>query len=605
MGGLTMENKTKTPFNKLFGIISSIFLLASIVIFISLNFLIQRQDLDETYTLAEKTASLLSISCQHYDEYMQGNSAKSMQELLDKATTFNEFILNGNDIDNDFLLRFIRAQHIGGIILLDENLNTIAQADIDERDSYALWNDVIHWDNTNNIIKYPKKTYVDHITLDGTPYDFAVIYRESYNGLILCYASTEKPNTDPYEVTINSFLANNSFYKNPMIVISDGDTILSSNIDNLVGTDTESCGITSVQNWSMSRLTQLEYDNQTWFGIRRIYNTYYIYIIYPQSEVFYNQTSFIAVGFMVYLVICIVILAVQRHFDKSNLKNMKKQLNIINATNTIYTSTILLHLDRMELEPIKMSERFSAAYNKHPNPQEFINYICEEYTDTRCKASLMEFLDISTVAERIRNNTYLENEFLNRDEKWYSILLIPQRYDSSNNVQAFLITTRDITDVKQAKELSFKDKLTGMYNRNYLELKAKDMLKSFTLPATLIMADCNYLKKINDTMGHEYGDLLITRVARCIRAVLPDNCTAIRVGGDEFLILCDGFSRADADKLIADIREQLSARTDDTLTLSVAFGVSTATDGEFSFAEAYKAADKDMYSDKQRLHAGR
>ena len=600
-----MDTKNKTPFNKLFGIISSFFLIASVIIFISLNFLIQHQDLDETYVLAEKTAALISTSCQHYDEYTQGNSAQSMQELLDKAATFNEFILNKNDIDNDFLSRYIRAQHIGGIILLDEKLNTIAQADMDEHDASALWNDVIHWENTNNIIKYPKKTYVDHITLDGTLYDFAVIYCESYNGLILCYASTDKPNTDPYEVTINSFLANNSFYKNPTIIVSDGNTILSSTEGSLIGSNDDACSITSMVDWNDTRLTEFEYKTRTWYGIRRIYNTYSIYVIYPQSEVFYNQTSFIAVGFMVYLVICIVILAIQRHFDRNNLKNMKKQLNIINATNTIYTSTMLLHLDRMELEPIKMSERFSTAYGKAAKPREFIDYICEEYTDKRCKASLMEFLDIDTIAERIKNNAFLENEFLDRDGKWYSILLIPQRYDNTNNVQAFLITTRDITDVKQAKELSFKDKLTGMYNRNYLELKAKDMLTASALPVTLIMADCNYLKKINDTMGHEYGDLLITRVAQCIRAVLPDNCTAIRVGGDEFLILCSEFSRSDADRLIADIREQLSARTDDKLTLSVAFGVSTTTDGEFSFDEAYKAANKDMYSDKQRLHAER
>ena len=45
-------------------------------------------------------------------------------------------------------------------------------------------------------------------------------------------------------------------------------------------------------------------------------------------------------------------------------------------------------------------------------------------------------------------------------------MLIPQKFDGYGNIQALLITTRDITSVKQTEELSFKDKLTGLHNRN-------------------------------------------------------------------------------------------------------------------------------------------
>ena len=47
----------------------------------------------------------------------------------------------------------------------------------------------------------------------------------------------------------------------------------------------------------------------------------------------------------------------------------------------------------------------------------------------------------------------------------------------------------------------------------------------------VIMADCNYLKQTNDTKGHEFGDMLLQSVADGIKAVLPEKCIAMRVGG--------------------------------------------------------------------------
>ena len=113
------------------------------------------------------------------------------------------------------------------------------------------------------------------------------------------------------------------------------------------------------------------------------------------------------------------------------------------------------------------------------------------------------------------------------------------------------------------------------------------------------MADCNYLKRTNDTLGHEYGDLLLQRVANVIQeAVSPDD-VAMRVGGDEFLILCTHCPNDKAQALMDRIRQKLAQRSDEHLTLSVSFGVSTVEGGEFSFDQACEQADQAMYRDKQ------
>ena len=65
----------------------------------------------------------------------------------------------------------------------------------------------------------------------------------------------------------------------------------------------------------------------------------------------------------------------------------------------------------------------------------------------------------------------------------------------------------------------------------YLEAESDHMVQAGDFPTSLIMADCNYLKRTNDTMGHEYGDLLLQRTADAIRESIPKSCVAMRVGG--------------------------------------------------------------------------
>ncbi|WP_455500818.1 diguanylate cyclase domain-containing protein [Gemmiger sp.] len=159
-----------------------------------------------------------------------------------------------------------------------------------------------------------------------------------------------------------------------------------------------------------------------------------------------------------------------------------------------------------------------------------------------------------------------------------------------------------VTSIQHAEELSFTDKLTGLHNRNYMESRGETFMRRDDLPVSLIMADCNYLKRTNDTLGHEYGDLLLQRVARCIRESLPPDSIAMRIGGDEFLILCAHCPAQAAVRVTDAIRQKLTENSDDVLTLSVSFGAHTVETPDTPFAEAYMIADRLMYEEKQRHH---
>lgn len=159
--------------------------------------------------------------------------------------------------------------------------------------------------------------------------------------------------------------------------------------------------------------------------------------------------------------------------------------------------------------------------------------------------------------------------------------------------------TRRVELEEEFRELAFRDQLTGLYNRNFLETRSRRDVCDSDFPVSLIVADCNLLKQTNDSLGHEYGDLLLRRVACALKETAPEGCVPVRTGGDEFLIFCPRFTAAQAQALIADIRECLARKSDDILALNVAFGCHTVEDDSLPFAEALRLADQAMYEDKR------
>lgn len=422
-----------------------IFLVVSICVFVGVGIMIQYQDLAETYKMAEETTAFVQAECKKFDNYTRGSSARALQDLLDKADGLKKFISPQQLADPAFLREFIYTEHVGGVVILDDALQPIAQADMDHQDTLSLWCETTVKKNMQDILAHPEKTYVDHMTLNDVPYDMAATATDDGSCLILCYASTEKPASDPYELNIRSILTNNSFDKNPTLVITDGTQVLSTNsaiVDEL-GT-TQYHQLASTVQWKDGAFTKFDYQHTTYYGLRRVYSSYYVYAVYAAEDIFTHRTAYLAFGFMAYLGVGIIILAIQRHYDKLSMNKMEKQLRIINAISTAYNSTFLLHTDNMTLEPMP---------------------------------------------ERLKGKPFLGCEVKDCHDAWFSVMLIPQKFDGYGNIQALLITTRDITSVKQTEELSFKDKLTGLHNRNYMESRSKRFVRAGDLPVSLIMAD--------------------------------------------------------------------------------------------------------------------
>ncbi len=101
-----------------------------------------------------------------------------------------------------------------------------------------------------------------------------------------------------------------------------------------------------------------------------------------------------------------------------------------------------------------------------------------------------------------------------------------------------------------AEEQAFTDTLTGLKNRRALDHVLSRMIETGKEFA-LMHVDLDYFKQVNDTMGHAAGDAVLQRVAQVLVDCTREVDTAVRVGGDEFILLLDGLTDAETLERIA------------------------------------------------------
>ena len=151
------------------------------------------------------------------------------------------------------------------------------------------------------------------------------------------------------------------------------------------------------------------------------------------------------------------------------------------------------------------------------------------------------------------------------------------------------------------------DMLTKLLNRAGFYHEAKPLLgkmKEKDQNAFILFFDVDGLKDVNDTLGHETGDILIQTMAECIRSNLKDGMLAMRYGGDEFVVFGSYEDRKEVEEFVGNIRSSIH-NIDDSgkyeFTLSTSIGSSSyraAEIKELSFL--IDQADHNMYEEKRR-----
>lgn len=158
---------------------------------------------------------------------------------------------------------------------------------------------------------------------------------------------------------------------------------------------------------------------------------------------------------------------------------------------------------------------------------------------------------------------------------------------------------------RETERLASTDGLTNLINRRSFYEQAENLLSEAQrsgLPISIVQIDVDSFKSVNDTWGHQFGDIVLMKIASCIANHCEKGCLCARIGGDEFTI----FLRSDMDKAeriaervrIAVGRLELMANGQE-VKISISVGVASDEEGVSSLEELICRADQALYRAKR------
>lgn len=175
-------------------------------------------------------------------------------------------------------------------------------------------------------------------------------------------------------------------------------------------------------------------------------------------------------------------------------------------------------------------------------------------------------------------------------------------FDNNNNITEIQSVGRDITDRKANEErieyLSYHDVMTSLYNRTYFEEAIRNVDLEANLPISIIMADLNGLKLVNDAFGHAVGDKLLIEAANIFSEMFTSNDIVSRIGGDEFVILMPKSDIKTAENFVNKIKERCVENTYGGIELSISFGWAEKSMQTENIEDVLGVAENNMYHSK-------
>ncbi|MDO8466371.1 MAG: EAL domain-containing protein, partial [Gallionella sp.] len=196
-------------------------------------------------------------------------------------------------------------------------------------------------------------------------------------------------------------------------------------------------------------------------------------------------------------------------------------------------------------------------------------------------------------------------------ELYFEQVSISPVMDEQGTINNFVAVKEDITDKKKTEETIWRqanfDTLTGLPNRRmFRERLEQEIRKSnrSSLPVALMFIDLDHFKEINDTLGHDIGDILLTEASRRISDCVRATDIVARMGGDEFtVLLVEVEDVASVERIAQSIIEKLAASfqlKEEVAYVSASIGITLYPNDADTIEGLFKNADQAMYVAKEQ-----
>ncbi|MCG9697284.1 EAL domain-containing protein [Shewanella sp. Isolate11] len=235
----------------------------------------------------------------------------------------------------------------------------------------------------------------------------------------------------------------------------------------------------------------------------------------------------------------------------------------------------------------------------------------QHITMLKCEESTKQYI---VFADAIAKSGYWQGELClkGKDNQPLMVMLTMNTiYDKQGKVFRYVALFSDITEKKQAEHIIWKqanyDPLTGLPNRRMLlEYLGSEILRTDRSQRhfALMFLDLDFFKEVNDTLGHDMGDLLLQQTAQRLKDCIRDSDVVARLGGDEFtVVLADIENPTSVERVAQAILEKIAEPYklgDETTYISASIGITIYPDDATDIEGLLKHADQAMYAAKEQ-----
>jgi diguanylate cyclase (GGDEF)-like protein len=172
-------------------------------------------------------------------------------------------------------------------------------------------------------------------------------------------------------------------------------------------------------------------------------------------------------------------------------------------------------------------------------------------------------------------------------------------------LQALLETEEARRDREHYRQLAFRDALTGLHNRRYVDEQLPPILASAAArytPTSVALIDLDFFKRVNDTLSHEIGDAVLRQLSTLLTGAVPPPGIVARLGGEEFVVILPETAAPAAVRQAECVRVAVGAHDWSELTgalpVTVSIGVTTV-EGGTTQAALLGRADRNLYIAKR------
>lgn len=183
-------------------------------------------------------------------------------------------------------------------------------------------------------------------------------------------------------------------------------------------------------------------------------------------------------------------------------------------------------------------------------------------------------------------------------------IIMQMSFFGTSYLPACCVVATTSVAVSFQNEMIYRDKLTGLYNRAYLDYITARLNRQGSAPLTGVMLDVNGFKGINDTYGHLTGDEALVTISRILETSVKEYGTAIRYAGDEFILLINSTDNTIANVCFDRMKEQCEAfnAASETYELSLSYGYEIFRPEYETLDDFMNRIDRKMYEDKERYY---